>query len=108
MTVDLAPVLQFFKNVMKIIAFAYIYQLAMFSDLTSCVSKDIQKCIQSHVLVPITTSQIWQITGWLKIQKLESLENGTYFFYEIKKFFTCASDDMTLGQVFSREYCAKF
>ena len=30
--------------------------------------------------------------GWLKIQKLEYLENGTIF-YEIKKFLTCASDD---------------
>ena len=38
------------------------------------------------------TSQIWQIIGWLKIQKLEYLENGTQFFYEIKKFLTCASD----------------
>ena len=31
--------------------------------------------------------------GWLKIQKLEYLENGTLFFYEIKKFLICASDD---------------
>ena len=31
--------------------------------------------------------------GWLKIQKLEHLENGTKIFYEIKKSLTCASDD---------------
>ena len=30
---------------------------------------------------------------WLKIQKLECLENGTKHFYEIKKSLTCASDD---------------
>ena len=30
---------------------------------------------------------------WLKIQKLEYLENGTEFCYEIKKFLICASDD---------------
>ena len=29
--------------------------------------------------------------GWLKIQKLEYLENGT-FFYEIKEFLICALD----------------
>ena len=38
------------------------------------------------------TSQIWQTMGWLEIQKLEYLENGAYFFYEIK-FLTSASDD---------------
>ena len=27
--------------------------------------------------------------GWLKIQKLEYLENATLFFYEIKKFLIC-------------------
>ena len=32
----------------------------------------------------------------LKIQKPEYLENETYFFYEIKKFLTCASDDTFL------------
>ena len=30
--------------------------------------------------------------GWLKIQKVEHLEKGTEFFYEIKKFLVCASD----------------
>ena len=30
--------------------------------------------------------------GWLKIQKLEYFENGTLFFYEIKKFLICVSD----------------
>ena len=30
--------------------------------------------------------------GWLKIQKLEYLENGIYISYEIKKFLICASD----------------
>ena len=30
---------------------------------------------------------------WMvKIQKLEYLENRTYFFYEIKKFLMCALD----------------
>ena len=29
--------------------------------------------------------------GWLKIQKLHYLENGTYFFYKTKKFFTGVS-----------------
>ena len=31
--------------------------------------------------------------GKLKIQKLEYLESGTQFFYEIKKFLTCVSYD---------------
>ena len=39
------------------------------------------------------TSPIWLIMEWLKIQKLEYLENGTKIFYEIKKFLTRASDD---------------
>ena len=30
--------------------------------------------------------------GWLKIEKLEYLENGTEIFYKIKKFLICASD----------------
>ena len=30
--------------------------------------------------------------GWLKIQKLEYLENGTQLLYETKKFLICASD----------------
>ena len=42
--------------------------------------------------------QIWQIIGWLKIQKLEYVENGAYLFYETKKFLTCASD-------IERSYC---
>ena len=33
---------------------------------------------------------------WLKIQKLKYLENRT-FFYEIKKFLTCASDNAFRG-----------
>ena len=41
----------------------------------------------------IKTSQILYIIGWFKIQKLEYLENGTEFFYEIKKFLICASDE---------------
>ena len=36
---------------------------------------------------------------WLKIQKFECLEDGTYFFYEIKKFLTCASDDTFLEAI---------
>ena len=31
--------------------------------------------------------------GWLKIQTIEYLENGTQHFYEIRKFLTYASDD---------------
>ena len=37
-------------------------------------------------------SLIWQILGWLKIQKLKYLEKGTEFFYKIKKFVICALD----------------
>ena len=47
----------------------------------------------SDVLILIMTSEIWKIMGWLKIQKLEYLENGTQLFYKTKKFLTCASDD---------------
>ena len=32
----------------------------------------------------------------VKNKKLEYLENGTYLFYKIKKFLTCASDDSFL------------
>ena len=42
------------------------------------------------------TSQICSIMEWLKIQKLEYLENETCFFYKIKKFLTCALDDTFL------------
>ena len=35
----------------------------------------IQKCTLSHVLILILTSLIWQIMGWLKIQKFQYLEN---------------------------------
>ena len=52
----------------------------------------IQKSTLSHVLILMVTSQIGWIVGWLKIQKLEYLENETQFFYEIKKFLLCASD----------------
>ena len=72
------------------ITLAYIYQFAKFGDLMSCGSKDIQKCTLSHVLILIMTTEIM---GWLKIQKLEYLENRTYLFYEIKRFLTCVSDD---------------
>ena len=37
----------------------------------------IQKCTLSFVPILIVTSLIWQIMEWLKIQKLEYLENGT-------------------------------
>ena len=65
--------------------------MAKFGDLVSCGSKDILKNALSCVLI-LMASQIWQTMGWLKIQKLEYLENGTYLFYEIKKFLTCVSD----------------
>ena len=45
------------------------------------------------VLILLMTSQIWSIMGWLKIQKLEYLENGKQLFYKIKKFLTFASDE---------------
>ena len=32
--------------------------------------------------------------GSFKIQKFEYFENGTQLSYEIKKFLTCASDDL--------------
>ena len=38
------------------------------------------------------TSLIWEIMGWLKIQKLDYLENRTLFFYEIKRFLISALD----------------
>ena len=31
--------------------------------------------------------------GWLKIQRLKYIENGTLVFYKKEKFLTCASDD---------------
>ena len=37
--------------------------------------------------------------GWLKIQKLEYLENGTLHFQKIKKFLTCATDDRSYSSV---------
>ena len=36
------------------------------------------------------------VMGWLKIQKLAYLENGTLLFYEIKKYLTCALYDLLL------------
>ena len=43
-----------------------------FGDLMSCFfERFIQKCTLYHVLILIMTSQIWQIMGSLKIQKLE-------------------------------------
>ena len=44
---------------MKIIAFAYIYQLAKFGDLMSCDSKDILKNVLFYKLILPMTSQIW-------------------------------------------------
>ena len=38
----------------------------------------------------------WVNHGMVKIQKLEYLEKGTYLFYEIRKFLTCALDDTFL------------
>ena len=32
--------------------------------------------------------------GSMKIQKFKYFENGTYLSYTIKKFLTCASDDL--------------
>ena len=46
-----------FKRFIKIIALAYIYQVAKFSELMSCGSKDIFKNAPSHVLILIVTSQ---------------------------------------------------
>ena len=46
----------------------------------------VQKCTLSHLLILITMLQIWQIMGWLKIQTLKYLENGTYIFDEIETF----------------------
>ena len=44
--------------------------------------------------------------GWLKIQKLEYLENGMQLFYEIKKFLTCASDDKLLICYVKLSFCS--
>ena len=48
----------------------------------------IQKCILSHVLI-LMTSQICQIMGWLKIQKLEYHENRTTFLRSEKILNLC-------------------
>ena len=41
----LAPVYKFFKRFLKIIALAFIYQLAKFDDLMSSCSKNAQRVI---------------------------------------------------------------
>ena len=56
------------------------------------VVQKIQKCTLSHVLI-LMTLQIWYILSWFKIQEREYLENGTWLFYEIKKFLNYASID---------------
>ena len=48
----------------------------MFGEFELQLERYIQKCTLLHVLILIMVSQIWKIMGWLKIQKLEYLENG--------------------------------
>ena len=56
------------------------HQLAKSGDLMSCGSKDIFKN---------APGLMYQYSS----SKLEYLENGTYLFYERKKFLTRTSDD---------------
>ena len=49
----------------------------MFDGLMSYDSKDIFKNEPYLIYYLIMTPQIWKIIGWLKIQKLEYLENET-------------------------------
>ena len=70
---NLAPAFQIAQKTLKHIALAYIYQLAKLGDLMSCGSKNVQKWNLSHVLILIMTSQIIEIMGRLKMQKLEYL-----------------------------------
>ena len=62
----------------------------------SCSSKDILKmypvvCTNTHHHITDLVNH-----GWVKIQKVEYLENRTYFFCKLKKFLNCASDDTIL------------
>ena len=36
--------------------------------------------------------QICKIMGYLKLQKIENIDDGTWLSYEIKKLLICASD----------------
>ena len=45
--------------------------------------------------------------GWLKIQKLEYLEDETFLFYEIRKFVTCASNNLLRSYRFVVEVNSK-
>ena len=63
---------ELFQRFRKI--FALTYQSTKFGDFMSYGSKYIiPKRTLSHVVILIMTSQIGQIMGWLKIQKLEYL-----------------------------------
>ena len=72
---------------------AYIYQLVKFADLWVVVQKIFSKTHPfsytntHHDVINLVNH------GMIKIQKLNYLENGTHYLYEIKKFLTCASDD---------------
>ena len=83
---------------MKVTTFAYIYQLVKFGDFMSYCSKD--KC--KNVLVSYTnthhdvTEPVNHGMRWVKIQKLEYLENQTEFFYKIKKLLICEQGLVTV------------
>ena len=61
---------------MKIIAFAYFYQLTEFGDLMSCDSKDIKKCTQSHLQI-LRFGKSWDP---LKYKNLSILRTERNFF----------------------------
>ena len=54
-------------------------------------------CTNTHH--DVTDLDVTSLMVWLKIQKFECLEDGTYFFFVIKKFLTCASDDTFLETI---------
>ena len=61
---------------MKIIAFAYFYQLTEFGDLMSCDSKDIKKCTQSLLQI-LRFGKSWDP---LKYKNLSMLRTERNFF----------------------------
>ena len=77
-TWNLAPVLQIVQKITenyRTCLYLSICQVWWLCELW--FKRYIQKYTLSHVLILIMTSQIWYLMRWLKIQKLEYLENGT-------------------------------
>ena len=76
-TWNLAPVLQIVQKIPENYCPCLYLPIDQVWWLNMWFKRYNQKCTLSHVL--IMTSKIWWITGGLNIQKLEYLENGTYF-----------------------------